>query len=328
MGDTFLLGAGFSKAVCRTMPTMNELFELLEPLIDTADGISRDAYDYASGNVETLLSYYAIPSPSDDPIEVLRKQGVTASLEREIGRLLSDLEATEAVLEWNPNGEKLVDKWHQQQSHVLTANYDTLVERIANEIMSDTTDAVLYPISVIPASARGGHNPSGTVDFKTFTLYKLHGSVSWYTSAGEGRSDPIYASSYVHPDDPGYQKLVGDKRRFIAPPVHDKSTLLSHESVRNLWWQAKNRALAKADRLYVVGYSLPGTDMAMRTLLWEARLPDRGEHLRKIPLYVVNIDRNAGCHYEKMLGNYYDVIDTYAGGENVFDRFVEEYTKD
>ena len=45
MGDTFLLGAGFSKAVCQTMPTMKELFQLLEPLIDTEDGFNREAYD-------------------------------------------------------------------------------------------------------------------------------------------------------------------------------------------------------------------------------------------------------------------------------------------
>ena len=71
MSDTFLLGAGFSKAICKTMPTMKELFGLMEALIGQADGFSREAYEYASGNVETLLSYYAIPNPHDDSIEQL-----------------------------------------------------------------------------------------------------------------------------------------------------------------------------------------------------------------------------------------------------------------
>ena len=88
MGDAFLLGAGFSKAVCPKMPTMNELFELLKPLIGTVDGFRQEAYDCASGNVETLLSYYAIRSPSDDLIEVLRKRRVTALLEQKIGAVL------------------------------------------------------------------------------------------------------------------------------------------------------------------------------------------------------------------------------------------------
>ena len=59
MSDAFLLGAGFSKAICNKMPTMNELYELLEPLIDKADGFTREAYEYASGDAEALLSYYA-----------------------------------------------------------------------------------------------------------------------------------------------------------------------------------------------------------------------------------------------------------------------------
>ena len=74
MRDAFLLGAGFSKAIWPQMPTMNELFQRLEPLIEHVDGFSKEVYDYARGNVETLLSYYAIPSPCDDHIEVLRKR--------------------------------------------------------------------------------------------------------------------------------------------------------------------------------------------------------------------------------------------------------------
>ena len=70
------------------MPTMSELFEVLKPLIDQVDGFSPEAYKYADGNVESLLSYYAIRSPSDDSIEALRKHRVTAILERRIGEYL------------------------------------------------------------------------------------------------------------------------------------------------------------------------------------------------------------------------------------------------
>ena len=329
MGDTFLLGAGFSKAVCQTMPTMKELFQLLEPLIDTADGFNREAYDYASGNVETLLTYYAIPSPSDDPIEVFRKRRVTALLEQKIGSVLQCRERTVASdASGLKLGEKLVGKWMEERSHVLTTNYDTLVERLTF-LLNDTRISGLYPIPVVPAPAITGHNPDGTnIPCRALKLYKLHGSVSWYKTHGESNSDPIYGYSGFSPGLHSREKLLGDKRRFIAPPVHDKSTLLSHESMRNLWRQAKNNALAPADNLYVIGYSLPETDMAMRALLWEARLPDQGGRLRKIPLYVVDKEAKAGRHYKELLENYYDVIDTYAGGEDAFERFVEEYTKD
>ena len=162
MGDAFLLGAGFSKAVSQHMPTMKELFELLKGLIGAADGFNQEAYDYAAGNVETLLSYYAIPGPSDDPIEVLRKRRVTALLELSIGEVLQARERAGVEDGLNPNVGKLVAKWDEQRSHVLTANYDTLVEGMAVNGMSDAQVSALYPINVIPAVALSGHNPFGT----------------------------------------------------------------------------------------------------------------------------------------------------------------------
>ena len=334
MRDAFLLGAGFSKAIFPDMPTMNDLFEKLEPLVDTEQGVSRGAYEYASrlGKVETLLSYYAVRNPSDDYIDVLRKRIVTAQLEQRIGSVLQcregrmDRGCPSASMEL---GEKLVGKWTEQQSHVLTANYDTLVERLA-EVCSDTQAVGLYPIPVVPSPAIEGHNSAGKIiHSKALKLYKLHGSVSWYTSQGESDSDPIYGClDFGVPPSSPREKLLGDKRRFIAPPVHDKSTLLTHEHMRNLWRQAKNNALAPADNLYVIGYSLPETDMAMRTLLWESRQPNkRGEQLRKIPLYVVNEDCDLCKHYNKMLGDYYEVKDTYLGSD-AFKRFVIDYARD
>lgn len=332
MRDVFLLGAGFSKAVFPDMPTMDELFEQLEPLVGIEDGVSPEAYEYAfkSGKVETLLSYYAVPNPSDDHIQGLHKRIVTARLEQSIGSVLQCRERHVDLLAPIPStklGQKLVNKWMEQESHVLTANYDTLVEQLAG-LHDNTEISVLYPIPIVPSDAILGHNPYGTVDFRGLTLYKLHGSVSWYTSQGESNSDPIYGyvDFGIKPFFPR-EKLLGDQRRLIAPPVHDKSTLLGHERMRNLWRQAKNDALAQAENLYVIGYSLPETDMAMRTLLWESRRPTKQvEQLQRIPLYVVNTDCNLCNHYDQMLGDYYEVKDVYLGTD-AFERFVHDYAR-
>ena len=334
MGDAFLLGAGFSKAIFPDMPVMSELFKQLKPLVCTEGGVGRAAYQYADGDVETLLSYYAIPNPSDDHVELLRKRIVTALLEHRIGSVLQCQEsAVKLGASHMQLGKALVGKWNDQQSHVLTANYDTLVERLTGRL-SDTQLSVLYPIPIVPSQAIMGHNPEGTMSVgpedPVLKLYKLHGSVSWYTNDGESSSGPIYGCVDFGsgPFDPR-EKLLGDKRRFIAPPVHDKSTLLSHERMRNLWRQARDNALAPAENLYVIGYSLPKTDMAMRTLLWESRLPrEQGEQCRKIPLYLVDVKDCLIQHYKDMLGKFYEVKDTYAGGQEPFKRFVEDYVKD
>ena len=329
MRDAFLLGAGFSKAVYPKMPTMKGLFKALEPLIGEVDGFSQEAYQYSAGNVEMLLSYYAIPSPCDDHIEVLRKRTVTAFLEQQIGSVLQFEERTTQLdTPGIKHGSKLVEKWMEQQSHVLTANYDTLVENLAG-MLNNTEVVALYPITVVPSPAIGGHNPHGTITFsKSLKLYKLHGSVSWYKSSDESNSGPIYGHCDFTHIDSDYQNRIGDKRRFIVPPLPDKSALLNHETMRNLWWQAKHQALAPADNLYVIGYSLPETDVAMRTLLWESRRPaTQAGQFRRIPLYVVNTDHCLYKHYDEMLGNYYEVKDAYLGND-AFERFVHDYAGD
>ena len=333
MTDSFLLGAGFSKAVCKQMPTMAELYELLAPLVDTPDGFTREAYEYASGNIEKLLSYYAIPSPHDDAVELLRKEQVTILLERKIGELLQEREERGASTGLNASGKRLVSKWHEQRSHILTTNYDTLVERIAKEGIHTATEGSevklyytdLYPIPVDSAIGRDGGMVLGSSYPDTFTLYKLHGSTTWYKSIEEITFDPIYGFESEWIGNQRYKKFITDKRRFIVPPVYDKSSLLNHESIRSLWWQAKNNALRPADNLYVIGYSLPETDAAMHVLLWEGTQTSERTQGQRKPLYVVDVDKEVSQRYAEKLGSYYEVRDCYAGGKDAFDRFVEGY---
>ena len=330
MPDVFLLGAGFSKAIAKTMPTMAELFALLEPLIGKADGFTREAYDYADGNVETLLSYYAIPSPHDDMIEVLRKRRVAALLETGIGGLLQSREEqgeAEALSGW---GKELVSRWHEQRSHVITLNYDTLVERLFEgwrETLPREGERPglgdIEPIPISSALARDGTGLFGSSHPDTMTLYKLHGSINWFKSESEVNADTIYGLRPKQLTDEKYQKYVRDKRRFIIPPVYDKSSLLNHDSIRSMWRHAMRSALIPAERLVVIGYSLPETDTAMRTLLWEARRLD--ERRKTVPLYVVDIDGTVVERYANTLGRYYDVRDDFAGRQDALDRFVESY---
>ena len=138
---------------------------------------------------------------------------------------------------------------------------------------------------------------------------------------------PIYGLLYSQLSDKTYDKFVMDKQRFIIPPVYDKSTLLSHESIRSLWYQANHLALGLADRLYVIGYSLPETDFAMRSLLWQGARRSNSSQLGKKLLYVVDLDKKVGDRYAEKLGQYYDVCTDWVGESEVFNDFVDWYTQ-
>ncbi len=197
MNDAFLIGAGFSKAVCPQMPTMKQLFERLKDSADDGDGITEEEYDYAAGDVEGLLSYFAITGPQDDLAEVLRKKRVTVLLENRIGSIVAELEQLGYEKGFNPRGLGLVRKWHEDKGHILTTNYDTVVERMLGEgFRVDYPD--LYPIPITHARSRqetGGI--FGRKSVETCTLYKLHGSITWYASGTEAPSAPIYGLSYT-----------------------------------------------------------------------------------------------------------------------------------
>ena len=335
MDDAFLIGAGFSKAVCPRMPTMKQLYKRLKDSVDNGDGVTQEEYGYAVGDVEGLLSYFAITGPQDDVAEVFRKKRVTALLEKRIGSIVADFERLGYEDGFNPKGVHLVRKWHEDKSHILTTNYDTVVERILWEGGEDSEGGRLkridypdlYPIPITPALYReetgGFFGPDST---KTCTLYKLHGSTTWFGSGSGAPFAPIYGLRYTQLFDKGFDKFVIDKQRLIIPPVYDKSTLLSHESIRSLWYQAKHFALQLADRLYVIGYSLPETDFAMRSLLWEGAKQSNHSQSGKKLLYVVDPDENVGSRYATKLGDYYDVRMDWVGESDVFDQFVDHYT--
>jgi hypothetical protein len=65
---------------------------------------------------------------------------------------------------------------------------------------------------------------------------------------------------------------LADKFPLVVPPIFDKSTLLTHESLQGMWFTGTN-ALNEAQQVYIVGYSMPPSDRAMVHFLQEAIHP-------------------------------------------------------
>lgn len=105
-------------------------------------------------------------------------------------------------------------------------------------------------------------------------LLKLHGSLNWADTAD--RVQAIDLGAYIGAMDltgadrrlvvdltPGLEKLGGDGLPFIVPPTWNK---WNHQARISQVWSEAAKALKGAERLAIIGYSLPETDQFFRYL--------------------------------------------------------------
>lgn len=137
---------------------------------------------------------------------------------------------------------------------VITFNYDMVLENaIIRELGS--VDYGFGPIR-------------GLKDFTdpdAVKVIKLHGSLNWLRCPLCGNLEiskqPV---AHVFRREVCGSRCNGLKEPVIVPPVQNKEEYLGP---RNEVWSNARRTLSKADRLIVIGYSLPDFDVAARQLL-------------------------------------------------------------
>ena len=178
---------------------------------------------------------------------------------------------------------RLILAWHRREAVVITLNYDTLVEKACRDLRVSEKTSVLRPADIYPPyfanlASRSGVGLWGGEVFPTFRLLKLHGSVNWHYSGREDfHGETIFFSDVPEFGPPGdeaarnarsqrLRDMAADKETLIIPPVAEKTTYFNNETVRGLWKDAA-AALQGAATLYVIGYSLPISDLGMRFFL-------------------------------------------------------------
>ena len=109
----------------------------------------------------------------------------------------------------------------------------------------------------------------------------------------------------------------GDKEPLIIPPVMDKLTYFNNETVRRLWYDASD-ALYSAARIFVIGYSLPRSDLGMGFFLQHSLSYENW------PLYIIDKDIDVVGRFKTILPKL-SVRDTFAGERDVVSEFVAEY---
>lgn len=319
MSDVFLLGAGFSKAISPFMPDLKELSNELKQSVELPPNIAR-----LGNNVELWLTYLSQPHPWLTEAQNLRNKSLFLDMSQSIGNILS-IDTRKVLSNSCPDWIcTLVQFWHDQKSHVITLNYDTLIERAAGLIKvspnSRLAPDMIYPVPLTLASRRD-QAVFGSDNLESFKIYKFHGSVNWhYSGASTYFGETIYYN-YVGEwgaDESNEQRSIAavlDKVPLIVPPTTEKITYFQHETLRSIWSLAGS-ALGNGTRLVCIGYSLPLTDLSMQFFLKDNSPAD------KIPLLIVNPDQKLGKHYQCLLGASYE-IDQLFNGDGAVERFVE-----
>lgn len=278
----FILGSGFSKDVA-DLPLLGKLSdEVRDHLVSIKDSIPE--YDAA------LSCLDGISSPVQQNIEyiltLLRSGNIwrpreIASVRRGVSSVILDVIADVIEEKQNADGPgtrrnwdslaALIKLWKLHSSTIVTFNYDVLIELASRKVYAGQ-EAHAGAFYVGAFSDLANRTDPGSSPFKAdFKIVKLHGSTNWYYSGNDDFSgEPIYFDSLT-------QLTVraqiddnkGDLKKLIIPPLLDKDPYMNHSLVR-LQWETAYKAIIQASNIFVLGYSLPDTDLSARLMLEEA----------------------------------------------------------
>lgn len=307
MSDVFILGAGFSKAIHKSMPLLCELGPMMKrdlQLLHHGRGVNLASTDQEP-DLERLLTYLATRHPWQSEPEHLRSRALFHGCQEKIGTIIQDREG-EAQDCLNVKGMPawlghLVQWWRQEGSWVVTLNYDTLVEWAYQEVTHSHFSS-LYRVPITPAVSRIAPTPECPVPDDGFLLLKLHGSANWYYSGGEFSGETVYWAPWPSHQSvdvratgvPWFQSIFG-LVPFIVPPTADKGPFYTNQTLRATWQLAKY-CLSAATRVFFLGCSLPPTDYGLRYLFLNALTWE------KQTFYVVNLpSSDIRERYEQML---------------------------
>ena len=338
MGDVFILGAGFSKAINGLMPTLDDLSEeVITDLlrISSYEGSAfniQDTLIALGNNIELWMTYLSQQQPWLKEEHHHRN----LALAREIRQQIRDVivRRKESALQTPPPEwlNTLAMNWHSRRTTVVTMNYDTIVESAAKRLTLGNDSRIcpgdIYPAYFADADTRSGVGQWGGEIPETFSYLKLHGSTNWYYS---GR-DEFYGETIFYSDVPcwgrassrterNHHPQAGDKEWLVIPPVTDKLTYFNNESIRRMWWDA-SQALWSATNIFIIGYSLPLSDLGMRFFLHHS-FPNADT---LTPIYIIDRNRDVVERYQEIFSNL-NIKSDFCGGDDVVPEFVDFYNQ-
>ncbi len=328
---TYVLGAGFSKAINEAMPITHELgAALAERLFEEV------VFDRQPGETfEMWLTLQVTPMPFLHSYENARRAADAARVIDEIAHVVDEQVHTASEKPAPLWLRQLIAIWHAERAVVLTFNYDTLIEQAVNATVPTTTSAeghvtyvmgdhVVFPAPPAPQAHYSGDSGAGhTID--SFQLMKMHGSLTWYWASGDptgstlirvrekhvlGASEPLATEA----DFSGITTLD----RYLIPPITTKDGYYGSYLSNALWRMARSH-ISSAQSLTLIGYSLPQEDRVASQLI--AQVPEDA------PVAVVDRDPGQLDPPRSIIGNLANLgvsVSTATSGEEAVATFASD----
>jgi hypothetical protein len=324
-----ILGAGFSKAVHEYLPITNQLGQdaVEHSGLASDPRVPRRPFD-ENYPFEAWLSLLAESQPHLTESENRENAALFSRLKESIAYILDTAQTSAFVAGAPPWFYELLSLLHYRRAATITLNYDLLVEvgveshrlfGAVSEVEVSTRD-ILWDQPPLPQTgARLWGEPQDT-----FRLLKLHGSLDWW-SVPEDWTGATLQRAEVRSRFGSPQQMSDNERRrshpgrepFIIPPSAAKSGSYQNPMVKEIWRTAYE-ALRQAERISLLGYSLPTADPVMMGML--ERVIRSGDQLIDVvnPFPDEIVERLIG------LGATQDGVDV-TDGPNCVGDFVEKW---
>ena len=338
--DVFFLGAGFSIALANLCITNDKKYPSLatltkeilnENLGESLNVCLSKIPSKHKENIELLLTYLSTDAPWQEPQIIHQNKALYFEI---ISRMAAYFNNLGLECSYNFEPLKAFSRYIiDSKSPIITLNYDTLLEKLLFSIMSKeyqkaNTYRGFYKQPIVDLFSRVSHRSAGIFgkpdyDFngdKLPPIYKLHGSINWLWLK-TNQSDPVYCATGRE-----HKTLRKVLSKYIIPPVLDKSEFYNHNIIKSIWSDAYS-ALNKAERIFIIGFSFPITDLSIKSLFNSA--VDNANS--KANIYVINTADSVTSQSTNYIKNRYDdifskmCIDYTYCCDNSLEKFVKEF---
>jgi hypothetical protein len=315
----FFLGAGFSKAIA-DYPLMNELSELVTDSLPTRDSMTthfqNEVLTSLKKNFEQLLTYLSTDLPWKKVEQVYSDKALYEQITKNIHKIFWDkawetLQQREDIYNRFESLFAFFTK-HSDEIAFITLNYDLFLEIMLQYSFYKQTNSNSSK-SYTLTSAKMYHYPMTWIGLRSMLtgmtfgddnnsdipqIIKLHGSVNWFWS-GQTLAETIF---YKNLEKGEYDvRIDAGLKPYIVPPVLDKNAFYNHIMIKALWKRAQE-LLSEATEIYIIGFSFPQTDIAVRFLFESAA---RNQKIYVVNKVTSNVRDKLRDNYMNILGNNY-----------------------